>query len=75
MSFACGLGFRFLVLDVAAQDAHLLIAVLLKVKAILLAEAQLEQVVVEGLLADAHFGGRVLQTVAHEIAFTVDAVV
>lgn len=47
----------------------------LKVKPILLPKPQLQQVVVEGLLADANFGGCLLQTVPDELALAKDAVV
>jgi hypothetical protein len=47
----------------------------LKVKPILLSEPELQQVVVEGLLADADFGGGLLETVPDELALAENPVV
>jgi hypothetical protein len=49
--------------------------VLLKVKSILLAKTQLEQIVIETLFGYAHLGCCVLQTVADQISLSVDAIV
>lgn len=67
--------FLLLVLHEGAEGAHLLVPVLLKVKAVLLAKPQLEQVVVQGLLADANLAGSVLQRVPHQVSVSVDSVV
>jgi hypothetical protein len=69
------LGLRLLALDVAAERAHFLVAVLLKVKAVLLAKSKLQQVIVQRLFAHPHFGGRVLKAVAHEVSLPVNTVI
>ena len=61
--------------DVGAEDAHFLIAIGLKVKAVLLAEAQLQEIIVEGLLAHLNFLGGIFEAVAHEIAIAIDSIV
>ena len=48
---------RLHLLNKGAQGAHFVVFVLLEVEVILFAEAQLEEVVVEGLLGDVDLGG------------------
>ena len=66
---------RFLLLDEGAQGAHLVVLVLLEVEVVLFAEAQLQEVVVERLLAHVDLGRGVLQRVPHKIALPQNAIV
>ena len=65
----------FLLLHITSQYPHFLVPMLLEVKAILLAKSKLEQVVVQRLLAHTHLVSCVLETVANQIALSVNAVV
>lgn len=69
------LALRFLFLDVATENANFIITVLLKVKSILLAKTQLEQIVIQTLFGYAHLSCCILQTVADKISLSVDAIV
>ena len=71
----CDLVLILHLLDEGAEHAHLRLLVLLKIKVVLLAEAQLQQVVVERLLRDVDLHGCLLERVAHHFAIVEHAVV
>lgn len=58
--------------DEVSQDADLVIVVLIEVEAVAVAEADLEEVIIETLLADLDLAGSVLEGVAHLLVLVID---
>lgn len=64
-----------LILDERSKHTNLVVLMFLEVKAVLLAKAHLEQIVIKTLLGDANFACCVFQRVAHEVSVTNNTVV
>lgn len=64
-----------LVLYEGAQDADFLVPIVLKIKPVLLAKSELQQIVVKRFFAHLNFGSSVFEREADEVSFAVDSVV
>jgi len=62
-------------LDEAAEDANLLIFVLLEVKPVLLAKSELEQVIIKRLFGNVNFLCGIFQRVSNEVPITQNPIV